>query len=53
MCNRQKSATLAVPMTPEDRERLKEKAEHIGLSPATYARVLIKRELNASEPVAA
>jgi predicted DNA-binding protein len=48
-----RKTTLAVPMTHQDRERLKEKAEHIGLSPATYARVLIKRELNAAEPVAA
>ncbi len=44
---------IAVPLTPADRERLTEKAQHIGLSPATFTRMLIRRELNASEPVAA
>lgn len=54
MCNRPKTATLAVPLEAGDRDRLKEKAEHIGLAPATYARMLIKRDLNeVAEPAAA
>jgi hypothetical protein len=51
--NRRKTATLAVPLDPEDRERWRDRAEKQGLSGAALARVLIKRELNAPEPAAA
>lgn len=53
MNDKAKTTKIAVPLTPDDRERLKERAEHIGLSPATFTRMLIRRELNATEPVAA
>jgi predicted DNA binding CopG/RHH family protein len=52
MTDTAKTTKIAVPLTPEDRERLRKRAEHDGLSPATFARMLIKRELR-NDPVAA
>ncbi len=48
-----KTATLAVPLDPADRERWRAKAEEKGLSPAALTRMIIKRELNTAEPVVA
>jgi hypothetical protein len=51
MADKRKTATLAVPLDPEDREAWRERAEQQGLSAAALTRSLIKRELR--EPVAA